>query len=491
MKPDILVLDEPLSGLDSISISSALSFLNNIAREDNTAILITVHQPSCDSLVNQFAKLICIEDGEIICNADTCELWGGENSLYGSDADVEVHKLLGRDRKSRLRGYIKDEAVDIMKRMAFEPDSTRGSYQHSRKVLNKASSTFQSIAIQQRLHAENGLRTSDFLRLPLIMILLAAVFQFDSGSPTQLIFVVSCFISVPVNVLRYLIHQHCLFYEMHRNELIDRRISFWAFISGTQPYQFALPTLMLLVSLILCYPILGWSFNTLIVQFLFSALYLLLNMQLGRAVGSYYEGDYGRFAKMYSLMITIATLFGGTVVGVSKLPMWTPWIISHNYWANAGATLDQLQRGPGFGQQPCTSLLSCIFSDPNVVAIHRGYTPYTTTLRSFCIILGLYMLTILAEVLITWRKVHGFARPKTCPPPVPLCIGATMIKRELNERMAIQHRILRRMSSGPRDPIHRRRSDSILFHKSSSSFCHRGDEKPFELDSAVDSSKRE
>jgi len=173
---------------------------------------------------------------------------------------------------------------------------------------------------------------------------------------------------------------------------------------------------MMFISLALSYVILGWRLNTLVVQFLFSTIYLLLNCQIGRAWGTYYDGDYGKFSRLFSLFTTVMFLFGGTLVSVRNLPWWTPWIVSHNFWATSSAMLDHLQHGEGFGQDPCTSLISCIYSNPNVVAITRGYSPMATTCRSFYVLVGLFLLFFMVEFVITHRTISGFARMRTTPP---------------------------------------------------------------------------
>eukprot|EP00588_Corethron_pennatum_P000077 CAMPEP_0194297040 /NCGR_PEP_ID=MMETSP0169-20130528/57799_1 /TAXON_ID=218684 /ORGANISM="Corethron pennatum, Strain L29A3" /LENGTH=864 /DNA_ID=CAMNT_0039046717 /DNA_START=37 /DNA_END=2628 /DNA_ORIENTATION=+ len=121
LNPDILILDEPLSGLDSVSIGAVLEMLKSMALQDNMAVLASIHQPSTDTLINHATKLITLEDGEIVCNATILNLWGGGNAQYQADADEEVHKLLEGSTSCRLRGVLNDK--DAKQDEVEDPDS--------------------------------------------------------------------------------------------------------------------------------------------------------------------------------------------------------------------------------------------------------------------------------------------------------------------------------------------------------------------------------
>lgn len=46
MKPRILILDEPTTGLDAATCSSLVHTLKRLVEEQNMAIVATIHQPS-------------------------------------------------------------------------------------------------------------------------------------------------------------------------------------------------------------------------------------------------------------------------------------------------------------------------------------------------------------------------------------------------------------------------------------------------------------
>jgi ABC-type multidrug transport system ATPase subunit len=60
--PEILILDEPTTGLDSNSALNIVSSLKKYAEENNTIVIVTVHQPG-EGLFNLFGDLIFLTKG--------------------------------------------------------------------------------------------------------------------------------------------------------------------------------------------------------------------------------------------------------------------------------------------------------------------------------------------------------------------------------------------------------------------------------------------
>ena len=83
-------------------------------------------------------------------------------------------------------------------------------------------------------------------------------------------------------------------WDMHRSEILDGRVSFSSYMIATMVYQISPALLSLLVSLAIAYGIIGWTFATYVVQFIFSSLYLLVSLEIGRVLCLWYDGDYTR-----------------------------------------------------------------------------------------------------------------------------------------------------------------------------------------------------
>jgi len=63
--PKILLLDEPTSGLDSFTSSSIISLLNEIAKNENKTIILTIHQPKYE-IFAKFDNILLLSDGYVI-----------------------------------------------------------------------------------------------------------------------------------------------------------------------------------------------------------------------------------------------------------------------------------------------------------------------------------------------------------------------------------------------------------------------------------------
>lgn len=61
-RPKVLFLDEPTSGLDSSTAETILTLLGELAKENNTTIILTIHQPS-EQLFYKFGSLLLLGRG--------------------------------------------------------------------------------------------------------------------------------------------------------------------------------------------------------------------------------------------------------------------------------------------------------------------------------------------------------------------------------------------------------------------------------------------
>ena len=63
-EPTMLLLDEPTSGLDSSSALTLMQILCQLARDQNTIIVVSVHQPS-SQLYCMFDNLLLLAKGKV------------------------------------------------------------------------------------------------------------------------------------------------------------------------------------------------------------------------------------------------------------------------------------------------------------------------------------------------------------------------------------------------------------------------------------------
>nr|QAV55731.1 ATP-binding cassette sub-family G member 1-like protein [Sogatella furcifera] len=97
--PPILFLDEPTTGLDSVSTTSCVSLLKNLAGEGHT-IVCTIHQPTA-SMFEMFDHLYAIADGDCIYQGSSSNLLPFLSSLslhcpkYHNPADFLIEVAVG------------------------------------------------------------------------------------------------------------------------------------------------------------------------------------------------------------------------------------------------------------------------------------------------------------------------------------------------------------------------------------------------------------
>lgn len=71
ISPAILILDEPISGLDSYSAHMVIRDLETLAKGDNaTTIILTIHQPRSD-IFQLFDRVVVLAGGQTVgCQSD-------------------------------------------------------------------------------------------------------------------------------------------------------------------------------------------------------------------------------------------------------------------------------------------------------------------------------------------------------------------------------------------------------------------------------------
>ncbi|KAI5955655.1 hypothetical protein KGF54_001157 [Candida jiufengensis] len=73
-KPKILFLDEPTSGLDSSTAESIFNLLTELALENGTTVILTIHQPSEEIFFNFGSLLFLGKGGNVIYNGPSTEI---------------------------------------------------------------------------------------------------------------------------------------------------------------------------------------------------------------------------------------------------------------------------------------------------------------------------------------------------------------------------------------------------------------------------------
>lgn len=94
--PDVLVLDEPTSGLDSVSAARLIKLLKNLAEEDKTTIIASIHQPS-SALYHSFHQVVLLAAGRQLYFGPGCtrpaEFFAAQNRPCPQGYNIADHLL--------------------------------------------------------------------------------------------------------------------------------------------------------------------------------------------------------------------------------------------------------------------------------------------------------------------------------------------------------------------------------------------------------------
>lgn len=78
-RPQLLLLDEPLSGLDSVSSHVVMQLLQDLAKERSISVIISIHQPS-DKIMEQLDDVLILQGGELAVNDSLRDILQRETS---------------------------------------------------------------------------------------------------------------------------------------------------------------------------------------------------------------------------------------------------------------------------------------------------------------------------------------------------------------------------------------------------------------------------
>jgi len=424
-KPKILLLDEPLSGLDSVSSIHVMQLLRELVAEISCSIILSIHQPS-DTILEHTDNLIVLKGGVLVLN----ESFEGITKRRQSPAAL-IHDLF-EDKKQNQRGVDKKTLLSSLRRgislasfrtqpASFRTQPNWGSNRWNtserqpvesrprgrRPWLSKTSfDLWQIQPLIRRIHLETGFQIFLILELPIAFLLASILFRFDEG-PFQLLFVSVVFCVGPVLVYQCLLFDACAMYQAHLLELEDGRISPTAFFLASFLIMFSMPIIMLAVALAIGFAVLGWDFDTYVDQYLFAALYLMTSLQSGRCLLIYVNGDRTICNHLYVIVACFNGVMSGVLISPNKVPMYIRWMfyVSTGFWSVSGISLVHFKNGSLFDASvPCSSLHSCILQDGAFLARLFGYTPISTSRLAYQVLLGCFAAFFLLEYAMMHRK---------------------------------------------------------------------------------------
>lgn len=107
MEPQILVLDEPMAGLDPLGRSEILEQIKKYHIENKTTIVLVTH--SMEDAANVASRIVVMHEGNILCDGTTKEIFEHAELLLNSGLDIpQITKVFVELKK---RGYDVDSGI--------------------------------------------------------------------------------------------------------------------------------------------------------------------------------------------------------------------------------------------------------------------------------------------------------------------------------------------------------------------------------------------
>lgn len=184
-----LLLDEPLSGIDSASSEKIVNLLNYVSKVNNVTILMTLHQPS-DDILRKMDSVLVLGKGNVIFRGK----FGSGKELQelhkkkSSAADL-IHDIIVKDDdKTRTSRDESNDETTINSDSDTESTSTLSSDDDDQNVRNdkpSRSPLWQVQPIIKRLYKECPPDFQDVFVLPFCVLIISLWGRLDSDNPMQ------------------------------------------------------------------------------------------------------------------------------------------------------------------------------------------------------------------------------------------------------------------------------------------------------------------
>ena len=100
-QPEILLLDEPCTGLDILAREQLLSFLSQLARQEQMTILYVTHHTE-EILLDVFQNALLLRDGQVFAQGPTPNLFTTETLSAFFDAPVTITPRAGHGLEANV-----------------------------------------------------------------------------------------------------------------------------------------------------------------------------------------------------------------------------------------------------------------------------------------------------------------------------------------------------------------------------------------------------
>ena len=103
MKPEVLILDEPVAGLDPAGREWIFRLLSKLRKERQTTVILVSH--SMDDIAEHAERIMVVDDGSIVMDGTPAEVFSYGKELMEMGLDIP--------RVSRLLYMLKENGVNV------------------------------------------------------------------------------------------------------------------------------------------------------------------------------------------------------------------------------------------------------------------------------------------------------------------------------------------------------------------------------------------
>ena len=303
-----------------------------------------------------------------------------------------------------LKSPGKDNGEQSINAMVDSEDS------HSDQIFARWSKCLRQVRpIMLRAGKHFGWGWTDILTAVFVFVVVSVMLYFEPLFPAQVVLMTLGLVGIPVFLFPSRILEYTLLWRAHKLEMDDRKISLAAFQIGSAGITFPVPVIALTIALIPAYAITGWSYETFVVQAIFSLVHLIITLQFGRVLGVIFRGDIGHVIKLYTLVMFISFAFSSVPIASRKVPPGLRWLflLSIFFWAVSGAVLNQFDPDNYSNDDKCFDFVTCLLSDGAFIVHFLGFAPMSTTFRAIGILTGVFILLVAAEYILLRYQCAG------------------------------------------------------------------------------------
>lgn len=172
----LLILDEPLSGLDSVSSMKVINLLKFMAKENAVTVFMTMHQPS-NEILDAMDEVVVLAKGKVIFDSKFDSLDNGTSSA------AFIHEVLSETEMETI-SHSRISAASHQNKISVIPEGKKSEEEKAMlDTVNKGLRLWQIQPLVRRLDLEFSPKVRDVLITPICFLIISAWGSIDATNP--------------------------------------------------------------------------------------------------------------------------------------------------------------------------------------------------------------------------------------------------------------------------------------------------------------------